>query len=77
MFSEYILKKTNIVRLSTISQWLIFLRKIQPPKLTIQAGKYYLLSLNMGPVIALLVDRKYNNSLEVPASLQGLPYSPS
>ena len=77
MFSEYILKKTNIVRLSTISQWLIFLRKIQPPKLTIQVGKYYLLSLNMGPVIALLVDRKYNNSLKVPASLQGLPYSPS
>ena len=78
MFSEYILKKkTNIVKLSTIRQWLIFLRKIQPFKLTIQVGKYYLLSLYMGPVITLFANRKTNNSLKVPASLQGLPDSPS
>ena len=78
MFSEYILKKkTSIVRLSTIRQWLIFLRKIQPFKLTIQVGKYYLLSLYMGQVITLFANRKINNSLKVPASLQGLPDSPS
>ena len=78
MFSEYILKKkTSIVKLSTIRQWLIFLRKIQPFKLTIQVGKYYLLSLYMGPVITLFANRKTNNSLKVPASLQGLPDSPS
>ena len=78
MFSEYILKKkTSIVRLSTIRQWLIFLRKIQLFKLTIQVGKYYLLSLYMGPVITLFANRKINNSLKVPASLQGLPDSPS
>ena len=78
MFSEYILKKkTSIVKLSTIRQWLIFLRKIQPFKLTIQVGKYYLLSLYMGPVITLFAKRKINNSLKVPASLQGLPDSPS
>ena len=78
MFSEYILKKkTSIVKLSTIRQWLIFLRKIQPFKLTIQVGKYYLLSLYMGPVITLFANRKINNSLKVPASLQGLPDSPS
>ena len=69
MFSEYILKKkTSIVRLSTIRQWLIFLRKIQPFKLTIQVGKYYLLSLYMGPVITLFADRKFNNSLKVQKS---------
>ena len=73
----YSQKKTSIVRLSTIRQWLIFLRKIQPFKLTILVGKYYLLSLYMGPVITLFANRKTNNSLKVPASLQGLPDSPS
>ena len=73
----YSQKKTSIVRLSTIRQWLIFLRKIQPFKLTIQVGKYYLLSLYMGPVITLFANRKINSSLKVPASLQGLSDSHS
>ena len=73
----YSQKKTSIVRLSTVKQWLIFIRKIQPFKLTTQVGKYYLLSLYMGPVITLFADRKFNDSLKVPASLQGLPDSPS
>ena len=39
LFWEYILKKINIVRWSSISQWLIFLKKIQPFKLNLQMGE--------------------------------------
>ena len=75
LFSEYILKTTNIVRWSTISQWLIFLTKKQFFKLTLEGGKHYLLSLNMGPAITLFSSLKFNNSLKVPASVQSLPDS--
>ena len=45
-------------------------------KVTLQGGKHYLLILNMGPVITLFANRKFNNSLKVPASVQSLPASP-
>ena len=44
-------------------------------KLTVQGRKHYLLSLNMGPVITMFVNRKFNNSLKIPASVQSLPDS--
>ena len=56
--------------MSTINQWLIFLRKIEPFKLNLQGDKHYLLSLNMGPVTTLFVNRKFNNSLKVLAFVQ-------
>ena len=47
-----------------------FLRKIRAFKLSPQGGGgeggHYLLSLNMGPVISLLANRKFNNLLKVP-----------
>ena len=49
---------------------------MQSFKLTLQGGKHYLLSLKMGPVIALFANWKFNNSLKVPASVQSLPDSP-
>ena len=75
MFLEYILKKTNTARWSTIIQWLIFLRKKQPFELTLQGGKH-LLSLNMWPVITLLSNKKFKSSLNVAGSIQSLPDSP-
>ena len=39
-------------------------------------GKHYLLSLNKGPIIRLFANRKFNNSLKVPASVQSFPDSP-
>ena len=50
---------------------------MQPFKLTLQGGKYFLLSLNMGPVIiAPFANKKFNNLLKVPAFVQSLPDSP-
>ena len=44
-----------------------FLRKIRAFKLSLPGGGgHYLLSLNMGPVISLLANRKFNNLLKVP-----------
>ena len=35
-------------------------------------GKHYLLSLTMEPVMTLFANRKFNNSLKVPASVKSL-----
>ena len=44
-------------------------------KLNLQGAKYHLLSLNMGPVITLCANRKFNNSI-IRASVQSLPDFP-
>ena len=49
---------------------------MQPFKLTLQDRKHYLLRLNMGPVITLFANRKFNNSLKILASVQSLLDSP-
>ena len=49
---------------------------MQSLKLTLQGGKHYLLRLNMGPVITLFADRKFNNSLKILASVQSVLDSP-
>ena len=53
-----------------------FLKKIKPFKLTLQGGKHHLRSLNMGQVITLFANTKFNNSLKGAASVQSLPDSP-
>ena len=49
---------------------------MQPFKLTLQGGKHFLLSLNMGTVITQFANRKFNNLLKAPAFVQSLPDSP-
>ena len=66
----------NYKSISTISQWLIFLRKTQSFKLNLHEAKHYLLILIMGQVITLFANRKFNYSLKVPASVQSFPDSP-
>ena len=43
---------------------------MQPFKLTLQGGKHNLSSLNMGPVITLFANSKFNNSSKVTTSVQ-------
>ena len=53
-----------------------FLKENTAFKLTLQGGKHYILSLNMGTVIRPFASRKFNNSLKVLASVQSFPDSP-